>query len=102
MAEVCFNDHSRPVRTTVSIGLPIKVISTKMVMTSHQMAIHLSDDCHQVVLKKSLLNQLEILDPELPEETLNQVVNTESTPETPVLIKSNRAFHKLLIEVGGR
>lgn len=56
------------------------------------------DDYHQVVLKKRLLNQLEILNPELPEETLNQVVNTVSTPETPVLIKNNRAFHKLLIE----
>ncbi|WP_116869993.1 type I restriction endonuclease subunit R [Vibrio splendidus] len=56
------------------------------------------DDYHQVVLKKRLFNQLEILNPELPEETINQVVNTVSTPETPVLIKSNRAFHKYLIE----
>ncbi|MBR9728007.1 type I restriction endonuclease subunit R [Shewanella intestini] len=56
------------------------------------------DDYHQVVLKQRLLNQLEILNPELPEETLNQIVNTVSTPETPVLIKNNQAFHKLLIE----
>ncbi|WP_234497918.1 type I restriction endonuclease subunit R [Vibrio maritimus] len=56
------------------------------------------DDYHQVVLKQRLLSQLEILNPDLPEETRNQVVNMVSTPETPVLIKSNRAFHKLLIE----
>ncbi|GAM62060.1 type I restriction-modification system [Vibrio ishigakensis] len=56
------------------------------------------DDYHQVVLKQRLFNQLVILNPELPEESLNQVVNTVSTPETPVLIKNNRAFHKLLIE----
>ena len=56
------------------------------------------DDYHQVVLKQRLLNQLAVLNPELPEATLNQVVNTVSTPETPVLIKNNRVFHKYLIE----
>ncbi|WP_394230843.1 type I restriction endonuclease subunit R [Shewanella colwelliana] len=56
------------------------------------------DDYHQVVLKQRLLECLEVLNPELPQESLNVVVNTVSTPDTPVLIKSNRAFHKHLIE----
>ncbi|MCK8043683.1 type I restriction endonuclease subunit R [Shewanella sp. 1CM18E] len=56
------------------------------------------DDYHQVVLKQRLLERLEVLNPELPQESLNVVVNTVSTPDTPVLIKSNRAFHKHLIE----
>ena len=56
------------------------------------------DDYHQVVLKQRLLNRLEVLNPELPQDCLNVVVNTVSTPDTPVLIKSNRAFHKYLIE----
>ncbi|MEZ8013712.1 type I restriction endonuclease subunit R [Vibrio sp. FF112] len=56
------------------------------------------DDYHQVVLKKRLLNQLEIINPELPIEALNDVVNTVSSPDTPILIKNNRAFHKFVIE----
>ncbi|MEZ8573174.1 type I restriction endonuclease, partial [Vibrio splendidus] len=34
------------------------------------------DDYHQVVLKQRLLNQLTIINPELPIEALNDVVNT--------------------------
>ncbi|HIF9180415.1 TPA: type I restriction endonuclease subunit R [Photobacterium damselae] len=56
------------------------------------------DDYHQVVLKQRLLDRLEVLNPELPQESLAVVVNTVSTPDTPVLIKSNQAFHKYLIE----
>ncbi|HIF9325829.1 TPA: type I restriction endonuclease subunit R [Photobacterium damselae] len=56
------------------------------------------DDYHQVVLKQRLLERLEILNPELPQESFGVVVNTVSMPYTPVLIKSNRAFHKYLIE----
>lgn len=56
------------------------------------------EDYHQVVLKQRLLSQLEILNPKLPVDALLQVVNTISTPETPILIKNNRNFHKLLIE----
>ncbi len=56
------------------------------------------EDYHQVVLKQRLLERLEVLNPELPQECLNVVVNTISTPDTPVLIKSNRTFHKYLIE----
>ncbi|MEZ8472077.1 type I restriction endonuclease subunit R [Vibrio splendidus] len=56
------------------------------------------DDYHQVVLKLRLLNQLAIINPELPIEALNDVVNTVSSPDTPILIKNNRAFHKFVIE----
>ena len=56
------------------------------------------EDYHQVVLKQRLLERLQVLNPELPQESLAVVVNTVSTPATPVLIKSNRAFHKYLIE----
>ncbi|MFW7524832.1 type I restriction endonuclease subunit R [Vibrio ostreicida] len=56
------------------------------------------DDYHQVVLKQRLLNQLAIINPELPIEALNDVVNTVSSPNTPILIKNNRTFHKFVIE----
>ncbi|MEZ9763925.1 type I restriction endonuclease subunit R [Vibrio splendidus] len=56
------------------------------------------DDYHQVVLKQRLLNQLAIINPELPIEALNDVVNTVASPDTPILIKNNRAFHKFVIE----
>ncbi|OBU38318.1 type I restriction endonuclease subunit R [Photobacterium phosphoreum] len=56
------------------------------------------DDYHQVILKQRLLERLEILNPDLPSDCLSVVVNTVSTPDTPVLIKSNQAFHKYLIE----
>ncbi|MEZ9489089.1 type I restriction endonuclease subunit R [Vibrio breoganii] len=56
------------------------------------------DDYHQVVLKQRLLNQLAIINPDLPLEALNDVVNTVSSPDTPILIKNNRAFHKFVIE----
>ncbi|CEO38582.1 type I restriction endonuclease subunit R [Photobacterium kishitanii] len=56
------------------------------------------NDYHQVVLKQRLLERLEILNPDLPSDSLSVVVNTVSTPDTPVLIKSNQAFHKYLIE----
>ncbi|MGO2343599.1 type I restriction endonuclease subunit R [Vibrio litoralis] len=56
------------------------------------------DDYHQVVLKQRLLNQLAIINPELPIEALNDVVNTVYSPDTPILIKNNRAFHKFVIE----
>ncbi|MFA0265460.1 type I restriction endonuclease subunit R [Vibrio cyclitrophicus] len=56
------------------------------------------EDYHQVVLKQRLLNQLAIINPELPIEALSDVVNTVSSPDTPILIKNNRAFHKFVIE----
>jgi type I restriction enzyme R subunit len=56
------------------------------------------EDYHQVVLKQRLLNQLSIINPTLPVSALESVVNTVSKPDSLVLIKSNRQFHKWLIE----
>ncbi|WP_282111254.1 type I restriction endonuclease subunit R [Shewanella algicola] len=56
------------------------------------------DDYHQVVLKQRLLNQLAVINPELPHDALFDVVNTVCLPDTPILIKNNRAFHKYVIE----
>ncbi|MGK0269830.1 MAG: type I restriction enzyme R subunit [Cocleimonas sp.] len=56
------------------------------------------DDYHQVVLKQRLLSQLEVINPELPYDSLLDVVNTVCSPDTPILIKNNRAFHKYVIE----
>ncbi|GGB67618.1 type I restriction endonuclease subunit R [Shewanella inventionis] len=56
------------------------------------------EDYHQVVLKQRLLSQLEVINPELPYDALLDVVNTVCLPDTPILIKNNRAFHKYVIE----
>lgn len=56
------------------------------------------EDYHQVVLKQRLLNQLSIINPTLPVSALESVVNTISKPNSLMLIKSNRQFHKWLIE----
>ncbi|MGF1758954.1 type I restriction endonuclease subunit R [Photobacterium sagamiensis] len=56
------------------------------------------EDYHQVVLKQRLLSQLKIINPELPYDALVDVVNTVCSPDTPILIKNNRAFHKFVIE----
>ncbi|WP_299661878.1 type I restriction endonuclease subunit R [uncultured Psychromonas sp.] len=56
------------------------------------------EDYHQVVLKQRLLNQLAIINPELPIEALESVAKTVSTPDSVILIKSNQQFHKWLIE----
>jgi type I restriction enzyme R subunit len=56
------------------------------------------DDYRQVILKTRLLQQLAIINPELPASALESVVQTVSQAESLILIKSNRAFHKWLIE----
>ncbi|WP_375748388.1 type I restriction endonuclease subunit R [Vibrio sp. HN007] len=56
------------------------------------------EDYHQVVLKERLLNQLEVINPTVPQEALSRVVATITTPESPILIKNNRGFHKYVIE----
>ena len=55
-------------------------------------------DYYQIVLKERLLTQLEIINPELPQDVLLDVVNTVCSIESLVLIKGNRIFHKYLIE----
>nr|WP_264302494.1 type I restriction endonuclease [Shewanella sp. JNE10-2] len=46
------------------------------------------DDYHQVVLKQRLLNQLAIINPELPIEALNDVVNIVSSPRRQFSLKT--------------
>ena len=56
------------------------------------------DDYRQVILKTRLLQQMALINPEVPTSALETVMQTVSQPESPILIKSNRAFHKWLIE----
>lgn len=53
---------------------------------------------HQIVLKGILLERLELLNPDIAKSTLEDVVEQVSKPDSPVLIKSNRTFHKWLLE----
>lgn len=55
-------------------------------------------DYGQVVLDARLLNQLQAINPQIPTATLEQVVLEVSKVESPVLIKSNKAFHQTLLE----
>ncbi len=55
-------------------------------------------DYRQVVLFDRLLKSLITINPHIPVDTLEQVIQQISKPETPILIKNNKAFHQLLIE----
>lgn len=55
-------------------------------------------DYHQVILQGRLLSQLAIINPHIPVATLEQVALQVTKPETPVLIKNNKAFHQYLLE----
>ena len=55
-------------------------------------------DYHQSVLLDRLISSLKEINPHIPFETLEEAALTVTKPESPVLIHSNRAFHKLLIE----
>lgn len=55
-------------------------------------------DYHQVVLTSRLLAALQKINPHIPLVTLEEAVQTVTKPQSPVLIQSNRAFHKLLLE----
>ncbi len=56
------------------------------------------NDYRQIILFDRLLNQLQIINPQLPISILGDVAQQISKPETPVLINSNKAFHQLLLE----
>ncbi|HBY7536877.1 TPA: type I restriction endonuclease subunit R [Klebsiella pneumoniae] len=56
------------------------------------------EDYHQVTLRQRLVDCLSTLNPSLPYDTLIEVAKIVATPQTPVLIKNNKAFHKFLIE----
>jgi len=56
------------------------------------------DDYRQVILKDRLLTQLEVINPHIPLDALEQAVVTVTLPETPILIKNNKQFHQYLLE----
>jgi type I restriction enzyme R subunit len=56
------------------------------------------EDFQQVTLRDRLINRLVEFNPFIPYDSLVEVAKTIATPETPVLIKNNRIFHKYLIE----
>ncbi|WP_026602185.1 type I restriction endonuclease subunit R [Methylomonas sp. 11b] len=55
-------------------------------------------DYRQVVLFERLLNQLQKINPHIPFDVLERVSQQIAKPESPVLIKSNHVFHRLLLE----
>ena len=55
-------------------------------------------DYRQVILHGRLLDGLQAINPAVPLEKLEEVATGVAKPEFPVLIKSNHAFHKLLLE----
>ena len=55
-------------------------------------------DYRQVILHDRLLSQLKVINPHIPVATLEQVTFQVAKPETPILIKNNKAFHQLLLE----
>ncbi|MBU1417320.1 MAG: type I restriction endonuclease subunit R [Proteobacteria bacterium] len=55
-------------------------------------------DYQQVVLQDRLLTALQRINPNIPVEALEEAALSVSKPEYPILIKNNRAFHKLLLE----
>jgi type I restriction enzyme R subunit len=55
-------------------------------------------DYRQIILHGRLLERLKLINPHIPEATLEQVALQISTPATPVLIINNKAFHQLLLE----
>ena len=55
-------------------------------------------DYRQIILHDRLIGQLQIINPHIPVAVLEQVALQIAKPETPILIKSNKAFHQLLLE----
>lgn len=56
------------------------------------------NDYHQVVLHQRLFSALQIINPHIPNDTLEQVAQNIAKAETPVLTKNNQMFHTLLFE----
>lgn len=55
-------------------------------------------DYRQIVLFDRLIQQLQLINPHIPVAVLETVTHQIAKPETPVLIKSNKAFHQFLLE----
>ncbi|MCK4709476.1 MAG: type I restriction endonuclease subunit R, partial [Gammaproteobacteria bacterium] len=56
------------------------------------------NDYRQIILFERLIQQLQIINQHIPVATLETVAQQIAKPETPVLIKSNKAFHQFLLE----
>lgn len=52
----------------------------------------------QLILHERLLERLALINPHIPQATLEQVALQVAKPETLVLIHNNKAFHQLLLE----
>jgi type I restriction enzyme R subunit len=55
-------------------------------------------DYRQIVLHDRLLSRLEVINQHIPVATLELVAVQITKPESPILIKNNKAFHQLLLE----
>jgi type I restriction enzyme R subunit len=55
-------------------------------------------DYRQIVLHDRLLRHLAIINPHIPNDVLEVVARQVAKPITPILIKSNKAFHQFLLE----
>ena len=55
-------------------------------------------DYRQIILSTRLLDCLVRINPHIPTSTLEQVALQVAKPETPILIKNNKAFHQMLLE----
>ena len=55
-------------------------------------------DYRQIVLFDRFTQQLQKINPHIPLSVLETVSQQITKPETPILIKSNKAFHRLLLE----
>lgn len=55
-------------------------------------------DYRQIILHDRLVDRLGVINPHIPAETLEQVALQLAKPETPILIKNNKAFHQFLLE----
>ena len=55
-------------------------------------------DYRQVTLQGRLLQQLQLINPDIPVATLEQVALQVAMPETPVLMINNKLFHQQLLQ----
>ena len=55
-------------------------------------------DYRQIILHDFLIQQLKIINPNIPTATLETVAQQIAKPETPVLIQNNKTFHQFLLE----
>ena len=55
-------------------------------------------DYRQVTLQGRLLQQLALINPDIPAATLEQVALQIAKPETPVLMINNKLFHEQLLQ----